>query len=171
MTWDTIVAWVIRGIIFLYVVITAIVAVIRKKRSTIEGEETESEMSVFEKIATSAIQFVGEVEKAYNNLVGDSDKKAGPMKLETVLSKLRQLCSDLDVDFDIQYWTDFINKIVDNMNIKRGESIESIQVDSEDNKEMSEKKSEDIVGYAEIVNPITLEKVSVPVRKKFSFEE
>lgn len=189
MTWDTIVVWVIRGIILLYVLITAIVAVIKKQRKPIVGDDLDvsddSDISLFEKIASSAIQFIGEAEKSFNNLIGDSNKKAGTMKLDNVLSKLRQLCGDLDFDFDIQYWTNFVNKIVDNMNIKKDVGEEqSIQVDKVDvSKEQSTQmdkidvsdntntKDEDVIGYVNIFDPISLEKKSVPVRKKFSFEE
>lgn len=188
MTWDTIVAWVIRGVILLYVLITAIVAVIKKRRKPIVGEDLDvsedSDISLFEKIASSAIQFIGEAEKSFNNLIGNSDKKAGAMKLDNVLSKLRQLCGDLDFDFDIQYWTNFVNKIVDNMNIKKDDGAEqSIQVDNVDCKEQSSQmdkvdisdntntNDESVIGYVEVFDPISLEKKSVPVRKKFSFEE
>ena len=176
MTWDTIVAWVIRGIILLYVLITAIVAVIKKQRKPVVGDDLDvsddSDISLFEKIATSAIQFIGEAEKSFNNLIGNSDKKAGTMKLDNVLSKLRQLCGDLDFDFDIQYWTNFVNKIVENMNIKKDDGEEqSIQVDNKVDDTSIKEKSDDVIGYVDVIDPLTLEKKSAPVRKKFSFEE
>lgn len=186
MTWDTIVAWVIRCIILLYVLITAIVAVIKKRRKPVVGDDLDvsddSDISLFEKIASSAIQFIGEAEKSFNNLIGDSNKKAGTMKLDNVLSKLRQLCGDLDFDFDIQYWTNFVNKIVENMNIKKDDGEEqSIQVDkiSVNEKQSTQmdkvdaiKNDEEVIGYVEIHDPITYEPKEIPVkRKKFSFEE
>ena len=103
--------------IIAYIIVTAC-AIKRKKANG----ETISLETVFQEIAEQAMGFISTAEVAYNALTGATGVKAGAFKLDNVLNKIRDLCNEKGVAYDKSYWTDYISKAVELMNINKSKA-------------------------------------------------
>lgn len=116
---------VIACIILVYALIITVVSVRQKlKAKAAAGEEVNID-TVFTEIANSAINFISSAEIAYQALTGATGVKTGEFKLESVLNKIRDICSEKGVVFDKEYWTTFINNTVATMNSVTKTSVQS----------------------------------------------
>ena len=91
-------------------VITTVLAIKRKKAN---GEQVNAN-EVFADIAEKVIGLVKSAESAFASV-----NKGGALKLKDVLNDTKDLCESAGIAFDKGYWTDFIGKAVDLINIDR----------------------------------------------------
>lgn len=100
-------------------VITAILiaTIVRKKKAA--GEKV-TITDVLGMLPQVIINFMGTAENAYNALTGATGVKAGAFKLDYVLNKVRDWCTENSIPFDSEWVTDFINRVCSfqNMNDK-----------------------------------------------------
>ena len=93
-------------------IITTILAIKRKKA---KGEAVDVDAALAE-IGEKVIELVKCAEKAFASV-----QKGGALKLKDVLNDTRELCEQAGVTFDKGYWTGFIGKAVELINIDRPE--------------------------------------------------
>ena len=110
--WD-IVYLVLVAVCVLIALISTIIAV-RKRKATIVTDESsvvtvDESPSFFEEFANKAIELINGVEGMYNKF---GIKKAGELKLDTVLTKLRTYITDRGQTFDENKWRTFVENIV-----------------------------------------------------------
>lgn len=91
-------------------IITTVLAIKRKKAN---GEQVNAD-EVVAGIAEKVIDLVKGAEKAFSSV-----NKGGALKLKDVLNDTKDLCESAGIAFDKAYWTDFIGKAVDLINIDR----------------------------------------------------
>ena len=68
----------------------------------------------FEMIAGNVIEFVKNAEGAFASV-----KNGGALKLKDVLNDTKELCENAGISFNKGYWTEFIAKAVELINIDR----------------------------------------------------
>lgn len=110
--WD-IVYLVLVAVCVLIALISTIIAV-RKRRATAVTDESsvvtvDESPSFFEEFANKAIELINSVEGMYSKF---NIKKAGELKLDTVLTKLRTYITDRGQTFDENKWRTFVENIV-----------------------------------------------------------
>ena len=110
--WD-IVYLVLVAVCVLIALISTIIAV-RKRKATAVTDETsivtvDNSPNFFEEFANKAIELINGVEVMYNKF---GIKKAGELKLDTVLTKLRTYITDRGQTFDENKWRTFVENIV-----------------------------------------------------------
>lgn len=91
-------------------IVTTVLAIKRKKAN---GEKVNAD-EVLAGIAEKVIDLVKGAEKAFSSV-----NKGGALKLKDVLNDTKDLCESAGIVFDKAYWTDFIGKAVDLINIDR----------------------------------------------------
>lgn len=91
-------------------IVTTILAIKRKKA---KGENVNAD-EVLAGIAGKVIELVRGAEKAFSSVI-----KGGALKLKDVLNDTKELCESAGIAFDKGFWTDFIGKAVDLINIDR----------------------------------------------------
>lgn len=106
---EKVLSLVFVGVGILAYIITTILAIRRKKAN---GEKVNAADAIAE-IADNVLGFVKTAE-------GEFDQCGmGVEKLKSVLTATKILCKDANVIFDKSYWTDYINKAVDLINIAK----------------------------------------------------
>lgn len=110
--WD-IVYLVLVAVCVLIALISTIIAV-RKRKATAVTDETsvvtvDNSPNFFEEFANKAIELINGVEGMYSKF---GIKKAGELKLDTVLTKLRTYITDRGQTFDESKWRTFVENIV-----------------------------------------------------------
>jgi hypothetical protein len=110
--WD-IVYLVLVAVCVLIALISTIIAV-RKRKATAVTDETsvvtvDNSPNFFEEFANKAIELINSVEGMYSKF---NIKKAGELKLDTVLTKLRTYITDRGQTFDESKWRTFVENIV-----------------------------------------------------------
>lgn len=91
-------------------IVTAVLAIKRKKA---KGEKVNAD-EVLAGIAGKVIELVRGAEKAFSSV-----NKGGALKLKDVLNDTKELCESAGIAFNKEFWTDFIGKAVDLINIDR----------------------------------------------------
>lgn len=91
-------------------IVTTVLAIKRKKA---KGEAVNAN-EVLAGIAGKVIELVKGAESAFSSV-----NKGGALKLKDVLNDTKDLCESAGIAFDKGYWTDFIGKAVDLINIDR----------------------------------------------------
>lgn len=89
-------------------IVTTILAIKRKKAA---GED----VNVIEALASVAKNVLGLVQSVEIGAL----PKTGDKKLEIVLNATKQFCQSAQIDYDEDYWTKYINKAVELININR----------------------------------------------------
>ena len=113
------VAGILLAILYVGLVI---VAIIKKKK---RGEPIDLEQTMAE-IAQKVMPLVGAAEIAFKSV---SDKKTGALKLKDVLNDVKDMCAEKGAPYDKAYWTDYIKKAVDLININRESTEETKPVE------------------------------------------
>ena len=116
-------------VVGLYAIITSVIAVIRFIRKKKNGEPATLE-SVFWDVIGQGIEFVGEAETIYKALTGATGVKTGKLKLDSVLNKVRDLCTEKQIPFDKEQWTKFIEEAVKLLNNGREEKPADTSTDT-----------------------------------------
>lgn len=110
--WD-IVYLVLVAVCVLIALISTIVAVRKRKATAVTDESSvvsiDESPNFFEEFANKAIELINVVEGMYNKF---GIKKAGELKLDTVLTKLRTYITDRGQTFDENKWRTFVENIV-----------------------------------------------------------
>lgn len=110
--WD-IVYLVLVAVCVLIALISTIIAVRKRKATAVTDESSvvtvDESTNFFEEFANKAIELINGVEGMYNKF---GIKKAGELKLDTVLTKLRTYITDKGQTFDESKWRNFIENIV-----------------------------------------------------------
>lgn len=110
--WD-IVYLVLVAVCVLIALISTIIAVRKRKATAVTDESSvvtvDESPSFFEEFANKAIELINGVEGMYNKF---GIKKAGELKLDTVLTKLRTYITDRGQTFDESKWRTFVENIV-----------------------------------------------------------
>lgn len=91
-------------------IVTTILAIKRKKA---KGENVNADEALAT-IASNVIELVKTAEHSFETM-----NKGGYQKLKDVLNDTKDLCANAGIVFDKGYWTEFINKAVDLINIDR----------------------------------------------------
>lgn len=120
------VAICIAGICLIIAFVIAVVRFIRKKKN---GESVTLD-SVFWDVVEQGMALVGETETIYKTLTGATGIKTGPLKLDSVLNKVRDLCVEKDIPFDKEKWTKFIEEAVKLLNNGREVSPDDKSVET-----------------------------------------
>lgn len=110
--WD-IVYLVLVAVCVLIALISTIIAVRKRKATAVTDESSAATVdespNFFEEFANKAIELINGVEGMYNKF---GIKKAGELKLDTVLTKLRTYITDRGQTFDESKWRTFVENIV-----------------------------------------------------------
>lgn len=93
-------------------IITTVLAIKRKKA---KGDAVDVD-EVLASVSEQVMGLVKGAERAFSSV-----PKGGALKLKDVLNDTRELCEQAGVSFDKEYWTDFIEKAVELINIDRPE--------------------------------------------------
>lgn len=96
------------GVGILAYIITTILAIKRKKAN---GEKIDVEETL-PTIANNVLELIKTAES-------ESPTGGGAEKLKLVLSAIKSMCKNANVVFDKSYWTDFINKSVELINVTK----------------------------------------------------
>lgn len=107
---QTIMYIVFASVGILAYIVTTILAFKRKKA---KGEAVDIDEAIAQ-IGEQVMELVKGAEKAFASVT-----KGGALKLKDVLNDTRELCEQAGVAFDKGYWTDFIGKAVELINIDR----------------------------------------------------
>jgi hypothetical protein len=111
--WIFIIAIILLAAIYIVTIIVKIVNYIKNKSTKNESVDLKD---VWQIVVNGALAFVEDAENVFNTI---SNGKAGPLKLDRVLSKIKELCLDEGVAYDKEYWTNFVESVVKIMNINK----------------------------------------------------
>ena len=111
--WIFIIAIILLAAIYIVTIIIKIVNYIKNKSTKNESVDLKD---VWQIVVDGALAFVEDAENVFNTI---SNGKAGPLKLDRVLSKIKELCLDEGVTYDKEYWTNFVESVVKIMNIDK----------------------------------------------------
>ena len=100
----------------LYAITATVVAVVRKIIHKKKNGEDITLESVFWDAVEQGMTLVGETETIYKALTGATGIKTGPLKFDSVLNKVRDICIEKQIPFNKERWTKFIEKAVDLLN-------------------------------------------------------
>lgn len=103
-------------VVGLYAVISTAVAIVRKIRNKKQNGEDITLSSVIQEVTGEVVDIVNETETLFKSMTGATGIKAGPLKLDSVLNKTRDICAEKQIPFDKEKWTDFIEKTVKLLN-------------------------------------------------------
>ena len=99
--------------VLLGIIASIISTVVTVKRKKAKGEQINAE-EVVSDIAGKVIGLVKTAESVFSGV-----NKGGALKLKDVLNDTKALCENSGITFDKNYWTDFISKAVELINIAR----------------------------------------------------
>lgn len=144
MSVNTIIDWIVRGLLLLIVVAIVVVLVVKKvKAKKAKGEDFDL-IDIFKEAVNEALGFIGGAEVSFAQLTNGTNAKAGAFKLDNVLNKIRDLCTEKGIVFDRAYWENFIDNAVSLMNIKK-----SNQLDETSHTEVDTSKNFKYIGVKE----------------------
>lgn len=124
MSVNTIIDWIVRGLLLLIVVAIVVVLVVKKvKAKKAKGEDFDF-IDIFKEAVNEAIGFIENAEVSFAQLTNGTNAKAGAFKLDNVLNKIRDLCAEKGITFDRAYWENFIDNAVSLMNIKKSNRLD-----------------------------------------------
>lgn len=124
MSVNTIIDWIVRGLLLLIVVAIVVVLVVKKvKAKKAKGEDFDL-IDIFKEAVNEALGFIGGAEVSFAQLTNGTNAKAGAFKLDNVLNKIRDLCTEKGIVFDRAYWDNFIDNAVSLMNIKKSNRLD-----------------------------------------------
>ena len=103
-------------VVGLYAVISTAVAIVRKIKNKKQNGEDITLSSVIQEVTGEVVDIVNETETLFKSMTGATGIKAGPLKLDSVLNKTRDICVEKQIPFDKEKWTDFIEKTVKLLN-------------------------------------------------------
>lgn len=103
-------------VVGLYAVISTAVAIVHKIRNKKQNGEDITLSSVIQEVTGEVVDIVNETETLFKSMTGATGIKAGPLKLDSVLNKTRDICAEKQIPFDKEKWTDFIEKTVKLLN-------------------------------------------------------
>lgn len=130
MTWEIIVDWVVRAILFVYALITTIVAMKKSKKANIATGQAKLNLTDMFEVLNVALASMGEVEELFKSISKDG-AKTGKLKLDSVLNTVERVCRDRNLIFDLSSWTTFITNVIKVKN--SGSTEQSSQLDNEHN--------------------------------------
>lgn len=109
------------GALAILYIVLAVIAIFKKVKS---GEKINAEdiTNAMAEIAKDVMPLVGAAEIAFKSVAG---MKTGTLKLKDVLNDIKDKCVEKGITFDKSYWTDFIQKAVELININRDQSSET----------------------------------------------
>lgn len=93
--------------------VSILTTIIQLKKKKSNGELVNAD-EAFEMIAGNVIEFVKNAEGAFASV-----KNGGALKLKDVLNDTKELCENAGISFNKGYWTEFIAKAVELINIDR----------------------------------------------------
>lgn len=124
MSVNTIIDWIVRGLLLFIVVAIVVVLVVKKvKAKKAKGEDFDL-IDIFKEAVNEALGFIGGAEVSFAQLTNGTNAKAGAFKLDNVLNKIRDLCTEKGIVFDRAYWENFIDNAVSLMNIKKSNRLD-----------------------------------------------
>lgn len=124
MSVNTIIDWIVRGLLLLIVVAIVVVLVVKKvKAKKAKGEDFDI-IDIFKEAVNEAFGFIGGAEISFAQLTNGTNAKAGAFKLDNVLNKIRDLCTEKGIAFDRTYWENFIENAVSLMNIEKSNRLD-----------------------------------------------
>ena len=103
-------------------IVTTILAIKRKKA---KGEAIDI-TAVFDDIAGKVLTLVKEAEKNFSAV-----QSGGKIKLKDVLNDVKDLCASAGVAYDKAYWTTYIGKAVELININREPAEKSVEISTD----------------------------------------
>lgn len=125
-------------VVGVYAIVATAIAVIRMVHKKIKNGESLTPESVSkdlseisEEISEQVIDLVNETETMFKSLTGATGVKTGPLKLDSVLNKTRDICAEKQVPFDKERWTAFIKKAVNLLN--NGREVKSEDTNTNNN--------------------------------------
>lgn len=124
MSVNTIIDWIVRGLLLLIVVAIVVVLVVKKVKAKKAKCEDFDLIDIFKEAVNEALGFIGGAEVSFAQLTNGTNAKAGAFKLDNVLNKIRDLCTEKGIVFDRAYWENFINNAVSLMNIKKSNRLD-----------------------------------------------
>lgn len=124
MSVNTIIDWIVRGLLLLIVVAIVVVLVVKKVKSKKAKGEDFDLIDIFKEAVNEALGFIGGAEVSFAQLTNGTNAKAGAFKLDNVLNKIRDLCTEKGIVFDRAYWENFIDNAVSLMNIKKSNRLD-----------------------------------------------
>lgn len=92
--------------------IIALVKICKKKNSAKTDAEKEAAMNDLMEVVTTLIKQAEATYKDVDAILKSENKSAGPVKKDTVLTKLQAYALQKGYDFDIDAWSDKIDDIV-----------------------------------------------------------
>ena len=141
---NTIVNWIVRGLVLLIVVAIVVFLVVKKVKTKKAKGEDFNLIDIFKEAVNEAIGFIENAEVSFAQLTNGTNAKAGAFKLDNVLNKIRDLCAEKGIVFDRAYWENFIDNAVSLMNIKK-----SNRLDETSNTEVDTSKNFKYIGVKE----------------------
>lgn len=110
----------------LVITVLFIVTVARKKKAAGEKVTVNDVLGTLPQVI---VKFMCTAESAYNALTGATGVKAGTFKLDYVLNKVRDWCSQNSVEYDSEWVTNFINNVCSfhNMDNNQSNTLENTQ--------------------------------------------
>lgn len=110
--------WFIENWHFILAVLSLIVTIVTTTLTLISrfkafknAKTTEEKQKILEDIKESVHGLVDVAEVTFSEV-----KKSGPSKLLYVLNNIENMCDELGIAFEEEYWTNFINKLISTSN-------------------------------------------------------
>lgn len=103
-------------VVGLYAITATVVAIVRKTLHKKQNGEEITPESVIQEVAGEVVDIVDETETLFKSMTGATGFKTGPLKLDSVLNKTRDICTEKQIPFDKEKWTKFIEKTVKLLN-------------------------------------------------------
>lgn len=112
---ETIISIVYYCLAALFALGSILFAFIKSAKARKNAKTAEEKNEATEDMKVQAKAFIQAAEIAYkevNDLLKAKGSSAGPIKLDSVLSKLQAYATEKKYLFDINYWTNFVNEEV-----------------------------------------------------------
>lgn len=120
--WD--IVYLALVVLCAFVALISTIIAVRKRKATNKDDvqSAANENSFFEEFAYKAVELINNAENMFKKF---GVNKAGELKLDNVLTKLRTYITDRGCTFDEEKWTSFIKDIVNTgNNIGHGSTVE-----------------------------------------------
>lgn len=114
----------IENIIYITIVIISLLGFIISVIKAIKNSKNLSLLETISEIENLAITKISEIEKLYSrasNVLNSIGVKTGDIKKENVMSYIKTICSKNKIEFDEEYWSVQIEKLVSLMNTNKHE--------------------------------------------------
>lgn len=120
--WD--IVYLVLVVLCAIIALISTIIAVRKRKATNKDDvqSVANENSFFEEFAYKAVELINNAENMFKKF---GVNKAGELKLDNVLTKLRTYITDRGCTFDEEKWTSFIKDIVNTgNNIGHGSTVE-----------------------------------------------